>query len=367
MKLSKQIPLILCSMLLCFGVYAQNVDYYATDTTHLTVKTFMKSDVFTRQEYIKIKDRRGVTTLTPNQITDYGFKDGTVYVSKEIEFEGKPIRVFLRRLEQGTISLYTYKTETKDFYYLEKDSTLTKLNSSDKIYQRQIRELTSDFNWSGKQVDLIKFSSRSLKKIVKRYNFYDNTPLPQFRKGVTAGLRLTNFTNPTFLPFSYSFTQGESIFIGAYAEMPLLQSPFSVLGGINLSKTGITGIQKEVGIETIVAINLTSIDIPLLLRYTLAYEKWASFVNIGTTFQTNLSANVSAIQTFFNGNVVNIFEIDQSDIIQNSLSGFTVGAGVKYPVNKSNLASAEVRYKSLNSSKGRISQNQFEVLVNYSF
>ena len=367
MKLSKQLVFMLLCIFLASKAFSQNVNYYGTDTAYYSVETFMKSDALSKHHYIKIKGKTGVTTLTPDQITDYGFQNGTVYFSKEIEFEGKPKRVFLRRLQQGTLNLYIYKTELRDFYYLEKEGKLIKLNSSDKNYQKQLRELTKDFNWSYNQIDLVKFNQSSLKRIVNRYNYFDNSPLPQFRKGLTVGLRSISFVAPVFQSPNYEFKNGNSVSIGAYTDIPLFQTFFSFYSGLNLSKVGITGIAEEVNIETLIAINLLSVDLPLLLKYTFPLPKWKPYANIGTTLQTNLSKNITALQTSFNGNVVSVLDIDQNDIIQNSLSGFTIGAGVQYPVNNKRLASAEIRYKSLNTGTGRIDQKQLELLISYSF
>ena len=65
----------------------------------------------TNAQFIMVKSGDMETKYTPDQITEYGFKDGPVYKSKNISVSGQPKRVFLERIERGKLTLYYYTEE----------------------------------------------------------------------------------------------------------------------------------------------------------------------------------------------------------------------------------------------------------------
>ena len=124
---------------------AQN-GYLVTDSTRIGMKNlFDGGDVFNAQ-YCKVWEFDGYTVYTPYEIKEYGFSDGRVYVSSEIQFEDTIKRVFLERLSEGKNTIYYYIRKRAETYFFEKDSAslikIAKRDINGISYRNQLLEVT---------------------------------------------------------------------------------------------------------------------------------------------------------------------------------------------------------------------------------
>lgn len=242
---------------------------------------------------------------------------------------------------------------------------MIRLESKNNQFREQLADLTSNFDWNSKQPELIKYSRQSIANIINRYNRMQNKRIPEFKIGLTAGYRSTILSYLNNNTTNISFDKGNTVLIGSFAEIPLFQSPFSINPGLNLSNGRINGTQQFKSGETNTVIKNTSLDIPLLIRYTSLATKWRPYLNLGPVFQFNIQNQITSLQTITTDGITRVLELNNDDLINNSLSGITVGTGIIYHYNDKYTASVEVRYKRFPGGIERPRHNQLEFLVSY--
>ena len=145
----------------------------------------LKRHEFTaRNKCIFKKGQEKNVTYLPNEISGYRFENGSFYVSKNIEIEGKLTSVFLEYLLNGIIKLYYYPTSDKELFYINKNDTLIELVNNkkvvykdgikyekyDKKYIGTLRYLYSDVPELINKVENLNFTSNSLINISEEYH-----------------------------------------------------------------------------------------------------------------------------------------------------------------------------------------------------
>ena len=68
---------------------------------------------------------------SPNEIDQFGFKDGDIYLANEVEINGNIEQVFLKKIITGNLSLYYFYGEEFRYYFKVNDS-LNRLNIDSK-------------------------------------------------------------------------------------------------------------------------------------------------------------------------------------------------------------------------------------------
>lgn len=71
-----------------------------------------------------MKEGKEIIEYNPQQVSRYGFKEGSEYIARGITIQGNKKRVFLEQLVKGDLSLYHYREKGLETFFLEKDSTL---------------------------------------------------------------------------------------------------------------------------------------------------------------------------------------------------------------------------------------------------
>ena len=98
--------------------YSQKQDYIETDTSFHSGVNLQRNSRQINSQYVISNGQ----TYTPDQLTRYVFKDGTVYESKKIIINNTEHKVFMERLAQGKITLYQYAGGRQSTFYVMKDS-----------------------------------------------------------------------------------------------------------------------------------------------------------------------------------------------------------------------------------------------------
>lgn len=89
--------LIVFFPILAFG---QN-EYFSTDSITSTGIKLIDGGDLINSKLCQVKKGDKIIEYTPYEVKEFGFKDGRVYVSKEIQVSDSTIKVFLERLYEG--------------------------------------------------------------------------------------------------------------------------------------------------------------------------------------------------------------------------------------------------------------------------
>ena len=351
------------------SVYAQDQDYIITDSAIIYgVKLMGRTPRFNSQ-FILLKDKSNAEVrYTPDELKGYGFKDGTKYVTTRITVDGQEKTVFLEHLAEGKINLYRYVDKNHKIFFIRKDSSgLIELKKDKKAFA----EVSGDCRYVSDDVKLATYNKRSLKKLTDNYNHCRKTPLPYFKYGVYFGYGQTGINKPSgyFNPAieDISFSPSNSFVIGLFADIPIAMSSFSFNTGVYFTKNGYTANAKSTQSDVDAVVNLTSVHLPLLFRYTVPTRKVRPFFNLGGRFTFN-AQNTSAIyKSSFQENTIFISTPIKEKLVSDFLIGYVAGAGIQFNVNYKKTISAEFRYASSTGGDNTLNMRGFDVIISFSF
>lgn len=355
---------LVTKLCLLIGISASaQSDYIATDSSLTTRIELISGTPSENSQFIRLRDIHGrEAKYFPYQLTEYGFKNGTVYLSKRIPNSKENEQVFLRRLEQGKINLYKYRAKGIKTYFLERDSTYFVELKRGKNLTSELTAYTNDMNWNASQAKLVRYSAASLKKFVNLYNNDRNVRLPFPRFGVVLGfsiVKLKERPKESSLPSDVilltqssdlSFKPSTSLMFGIFTDLPISMSNFSLNVGLNFVKTEFADENRS-GKFKAGKINLTSANIPFLLRYTLPGAKWRPFVNSG------------GVITHHAENKVSESEVE----ISNTMLGHSFGLGVEHFLGSRTINSFELRFNHLYGQEDSLRKSYLEFLTSISF
>lgn len=321
-------------------------------------------------QFVRMKNGNSEISYSAEELTEYGFKNGIVYLSKNISVSGQNKKVFLERLEHGKITLYYFITEGIKTYFLEKDSAVfIEITKDD--FRKHLLEYTSDYRWKGEQVRLVKYNKKSLSQLISMYNNGYNRPLPYPRFGVIAGYSRTSLNVPAGMSNEHldeiSFVPGTSALIGVFADLPIEQSYFSLNTGVNITKNGfsVNSVSPQADID--VVINTTSLNVPVLLRYTLPTLAWRPFINAGGSYLYHLTNKSSVYRSSIDQNTVRINKVEQKPLLSTSMVGYSLGIGLQRNIDFRKVVAGELRFNHFPGNDITFQKIQLETLVSFSF
>jgi len=150
---------------------------------------YQKNSINAKECVFKKTEDAAETTYTPRDIKSYRIENSKYYVSKTVKGE----RIFLEFLLNGVVDLYYYKAHGKEFFFLEKDTSLIELTNDTRIiytdakgrvnstggfkYEVQSNKYKGDLNYAfrddpkiTKKINTTFLSDRSLIKLVRSYH-----------------------------------------------------------------------------------------------------------------------------------------------------------------------------------------------------
>ncbi|MCU0459873.1 MAG: outer membrane beta-barrel protein [Bacteroidales bacterium] len=371
MKNSRIWQLIAALVLLLQPVYSQNGAYIETDSLYASGIKLIPGSSRDNAQFI-VQEKKGMKIkYTPDQLNEYGFSGGPVYKSRTISVDGQPRRVFLERIRHGEITLYYYTEKGLRTFYLEKDSTVFVEIPGSRDFRTPVIENTDDFEWKGNQVQLVRYKRNSLAKLVSMYNKGINRPLPYYRFGINTGYSRMSLTVPDAMTIrqldAISFTPASSVSFGIFTDLPIMMSDFSLNAGVNLSKHGFSANNTTSQSDIDVVINVTTANIPVLLRYTLPTMVWRPFLNAGGTYSCHLKYKREFYESTFNGDIVIINDVDSDSSPPGGALGYSFGIGLQYNLDYRKTSSLELRYNQFPGNVNKLNTSYLEVLASFSF
>jgi hypothetical protein len=368
MKKQKFLFLIFCLLPI---IANGQIGYILNDSSHIVKKIIWNGGHLFNQSYCKAKEKDKWVLYSPYQIKEYSLGDGSIYVSREIQLNDSIERVFLNRLyykpsdNYRNAVLYFYKAKKINRFFLEKDSMFTEITKSDQNgldFRKQILEFTSDCPQVKDVIQAVKFKKSSMSAITAKYNECTSGPFPHFRYGVNFGFNAIKlFPKPSnyyFTDFDYRYDGGYSI--GLFVDNPIATSDFSWHMELYYSKHGMSYHMLNNNTTYDYVANLSSLKLPLLIRYTFQSNSIRPFINLGGVINYGIENESLVYQTKKTAYEIELIDVNKL-IVENIIVGPSMGAGIEYIINYKHSLFFELRYNKYYSINHHLKVNEWNL------
>ncbi len=257
---------------------------------------------------------------SPDDIRVYRIENGKYYVSKEIEIDSLKKKIFLEYLVDGIIDLYYYKDPGREYYFIEKDTILSRLSNEGSMvtvkgtgpqgeyedryfknsnqYKRILQYLFQESPKVLKEIPNTAFDYRPLIKITEDYHksVCKDFNCIDFTKSTSKGLYLEPYLGIINSWLGLKTSKNIVYEIKPYIGLQLRLMPFkgfsmwNLLVGFNYSTNNFEGDFEN---------NLNQYDLPYWI-----HTKY-SIVRVPLTLEYNVP--VEKLQPFFSLSYNNIF------------------------------------------------------------
>ena len=346
MKNLYTIILVLIFPLLSFG----QSDYCVIDST-LNGINLIDGGALINSRLCQVKKGKEIIAYSPYEVMEYGFKEGRVYISKEIQIADSSKRVFLERLHNDETTLYYYRGMGLKTFFIEKDSTLfvelPKQDNAKEPYSELLLNLTDDCPNVSAACKLVRYNKRSLSKIITRYNKCELKPFPHFKYGFLVGYEFSNLVpvdkqNKDLEYFEYNYDSDFSI--GLFVDNPILVSDFSVYAALLFSKHGYSYNHPSATGDFDLIMNISTLSVPLLIRYTLPTNNLRPYLNTGPIYSYNIKNESYLYKSTISDNIIEIKNSIEGSIIPTHEFGYTMGCGLEVDLDFKRAVFLEIRY-----------------------
>ncbi len=356
---------------LSMPAFSQSNSYYATDTSSAVgVKIIDYGDV-ENAKFCHVQRGNSVIKFSPNDITEYAFKKGEVYASKEIIVDGTPKKVFLEVLSKGEVSAYKYTGENTILYFVEKENMdLTQVPTENKKeFHNFIKNLTANFQEVNQYSSLVKANEYSLKVFFNNYNNRSTKYFPFTKFGIIGGYSFSKFTknNSSNLPRlkNYEMDYNGGANFGVFIERPFFSSNTSLNIKLFYTQNDISNTLTYDEYKVLFEIKSSAISAPILIKYATPMHKKQFFVNVGGIFTYHLG-NESKVWSL-DKTTGELEILSENEIIAGTMYGVALGGGFQYNLNFKNSISLEVLWTNFYTSGDKLNKNQIHIMTGINF
>lgn len=296
----------------------------------------------------------GIREYTPYEVSEYGFKNGRVYIARDIPEMDTVRRVFLERLAKGKINLYLFKGSNHSNYFVEIDSgILIPLGQSKRdpalYYKNKLATLTSDCDEVRKFVNLILYKQKSLASFADAYNRCNPLDFPYTKYGINFGYINTSLIAPPGVALDFlkgSRIKPDGSMTGSlFLEDPLGNKGLAMHYEIQFARSNFDYYKYDIN-QIYMVINTSYINLPVMLRYTipLASSVFRPFIAAGGQLAFTMQHESNVMEDIMDGQVIISENLYSADLLAKKYAGYTAGAGIQFHVRHRMNIYAEFRY-----------------------
>jgi hypothetical protein len=312
-------------------LYSQT-EYYATDTTRKSggFKLVDQGSILNARQCAVLVGEK-TTIYKPGEIIEYQLKDGRCYKSFSVITNNQKDLYFLEKIAGGKITLFYLKEKggIKRYFLNRKESEeLIEIPNKKKDYQPFLDTFTKDCPDISDKYRIIKRNKVFLKKYIKDYNICYLTSASSFTYGLSAGFATTRYSALKSGELS-RMPSGNKMgyYFSAFTNIPLKYKGLSLGANLIFTQGSFSSKYTFNADQNEVLLNYISLDVPLLLRYTIVKNKVSPFFQAGPIYSHIINNEGSLYQYRTDGDVIYI-KVDDSGILQNNLGGFSIGSGM---------------------------------------
>jgi hypothetical protein len=373
------------SFLLAFQfVYAQQDFRDGFIVTSQRDTTFLQIDYRSQArnyEACRTKDGSGMKEYGPKELLGYGFVNDKYFESGIID--GSFVEVLVR----GELSLYRYGAS----FYTKKDEKLYHLEQKmRRTGSGATSNVRADTKWKGLlafmisdciggfgELKRLKFDERPITNLVIQYNTCRQSPFTVYKAtkpwtkvemGIAIGMTRSTLVvnNGSYnIPHLNDKYQSLNPSIGLIAAIssPRVSEKFAFQPEVHVSQANYSstrlGWYQPYLVYDDADINVTTVSIPLLLRYSFPERKYSAQLTLGVNLDSHIRSDARLVRETVADGVVNTAEADAFEINKNQL-GYLAGFGVmrSFPKFKAGLLLRYARMGGFSGSFGLPIQNK---------
>ncbi|HEY4785158.1 MAG TPA: outer membrane beta-barrel protein [Bacteroidales bacterium] len=328
--------------------------YYAKDTLMCVGVELVDGGSIQNAKQCQIKQKDKTLVFSPDEVKEYGFDNERVYFSRIIHVDNSEKRVFLERICKGKINLYYYRDKHGRRFFIENDTTrlieLRKKPGENYAYKELLKIYVQDCADIWDVLQFTAFNKLALSKFINQYNECKVKPFPFFKFGVFVGYGSTKPANAKLtdeLLEGANFNNDYSFSVGASMDIPIMYSNFSIHPEICYQKNAFSSHYETKSSINDVIINVTTVNIPFLIRYTCPSFKVRPFINFGSVFSYNIRNSNTIYSSTVSNNVIEIGEGITRNIYSKKQIGYSIGGGIQYHFGYKRSVFIEFRYHNL--------------------
>lgn len=349
--------------------------YYVKDSLISVGVKLIDGGAIQNAKQCQVEIKKRTLIYSPDEVMEYGFKDGSVYISRIIIINNEEKKVFLERLNKGTLNFYYYKDKKGKKFFLEKDNgqlvEVLKKGIDNLNHKDFLESYIQDCNNVSDALKLVTYKKHSFTKFIDQYNSCLHKPFPFTKYGLIVGYGISKPQNSRISDevLKNAVYKNDNTFnIGIFADIPILLSYFSLHPEIYFQKNAFSGHSSGVNTVYDIIINTTSFNIPLFIRYTYPTLKLRPYVNAGGVFTYNIRNNNAVYAATISNDIIEIQETNKSSIYSEKQIGYAVGGGIQYNIDYRKSLFFEFRYNNLYGLKKETYGNRnFQFLIGINF
>lgn len=358
----------------CISAFGQR-GFYTTDSTIFSGVKIIDNGKILNARWCEVNKKEKTERYSPDEVEIYGFNKGRIYVSKNIPYSGSSNNFFLEELSKGKLTLYYFADKKGATYFIEKESRLQELakgnRSDDSYFQMQLQKISSDFPGIYNNAYHVHYNRRALSRFITDYNNRLYKPFPYFKIGFVGMAEMSKLVKPAKSSFGVidqiNYLNNSSAGGGVFTDIPIYASNFSYHMELLYTKHSYSFSTESADEIIDVAANISSVKVPVLVRYTYPSKKISPFFNAGAIFIYNTNKKAKFLDTKYSGNIIEIEDITDMSIIANSQAGLSAGLGLEYRLNYKHSLFFELRYNRLFGDNKTFNGQDIQFLASFNF
>jgi hypothetical protein len=292
---SHRITYLISVIALFFSIeISSQVNYIVRDTIATINIKLIDGGALNNALKCQVQERDRIATYSPFEVAEYGFKDGRVYISREILIKGVSQMVFLERLADENVKLYYFRGKGKKTFFIEsEDERFIEVPRHDEnIGKNAFREILknelTEYNIDNRFYNSLGYRRNSMARLLRKSDKYSAIRFRFDGFGILAGVGVLQY-NPLEDLFpqelnNLTIKQNTAGLLGMYIEQRLIDTDFSFYTELNYSMAGVSYYQVLNNTASDLVINSSWMSLLLSLRYTIPVRKNYVYVQSGGLF-----------------------------------------------------------------------------------
>lgn len=327
----KRICILLFLNLFAIAIYGQR-GYYSTDSVTTSGVLLIDGGKYSNSRFVLVKMKKETIKLSPDTVLEYSFNNGRVYKSFNVILDSLPERFFFKRLVEGRLELYYLSaSEGKSRYYINyKDSKEPVLIPSDNEgLINLLDQYTGDCENTRRNIRLLKYNDKKLTRYLDDYNDCSDRPFPVVQFGLKfgiSGIQISSVSNTSIYSLP-KYGIDWNLSAGVFMDIPINTSNLSFTPEIYFNQNHSLRSIDNSGISYDLIMNYSTINIPLLIRYSFLHRKYSPFIQGGPVYSHTLR-NATDLYKYESVGNDTFIDLENSPVRQNNMGGVTLGSGI---------------------------------------
>lgn len=346
--MKKRLPALLLLMMMVFYCQAkQKGDYYIVDSTAVYGVVLLDYGIIENCQYCSELVEKEFRHLTPDQLSEYGFASGSVYVAKKIKVGFLTKNVFLEKRVVGDFCVYQYKDRKNDLLFLQyKDGVLNPLPEQGEGLKASLDSLVSNVVPVTSAPRLVEYNPNSIVRYIGQCIGMPSKLRTKLGFGLGLGLTSMSLPSPPFvltLPLENGRNQ-TSQWAKVFLERELSRKGLSTRLEVGYSNMPVAYHQINGSSDVRFEANKKALDASLMFKYSMDKGLVRPYFLAGASGVWNFQRENFVFKSLIHSNIVELIEMSPANRVDQFQFGPNVGLGLAVPFQSNMSFFLETRF-----------------------